>query len=336
MRVQQALRVSVVTVVLGGAALTGMAGSAAAAEPIVVGDCHATVMGTPGQPVSLSAGAVAAPVVNLVRAVPLLGPPLAGEADKAIRGLPPIPIGAVPDGKGGFITGGQIASSVIDKIDDIPLLGPVLGQVLNGVRQTLTATCGVTTQVANAVSKPVQDGTGAIADASQRVTGGGGTTPAPNQPPAPKPVPGQKPGQQPGTGQQAPPPQLQPGVTPGPGTGGLPDFQLPRFPWENNGYYDFGRVPLYDYSNLPVAMPGGLGALAPGLRYGQNVPGYNPAYGPIGGAADEDGVRSAGQASALPSGQSGRVAGPVLLAALALACVTAALVRTWALRRLPA
>ncbi|SDN24482.1 hypothetical protein [Allokutzneria albata] len=333
MRLQQALRISVVAVVLGGAMSTGLAASAsAAAEPIVVGDCKATVMGTPGQPVSLNPGAIAAPVVNLVRAVPLLGPPIAGEADKAIRRLPPIPIGAVPTGSGGYISGGHIASAVINKIDDIPLLGPVLGAILDGVRTTLTAGCGVTTQVVNAATKPVQEGTGAIADASQRLTGGGGSTPAPEQPP--KPNPGQQPGQQPGPGQQSPPPQLQPGVTPGPGAGGLPDFQLPL--WPPTGWYDFGRVPLYDYSNLPVALPGGLGALAPGLRYGQNVPGYDPVFGRLGGSADEDGVRSAGQASALPSGQSGRVAGPVLLAALALSCVTAALVRTWALRRLPA
>ncbi|WP_086818668.1 hypothetical protein [Allokutzneria sp. NRRL B-24872] len=331
MRLQQALRISALAVVVGGAMSTGLAGSAAAAEPIVVGDCKATVMGTPGQPVSLNPGAIAAPVVNLVRAVPLLGPPIAGEADKAIRRLPPIPIGAVPNGSGGFITGGHIASAVIDKIDDIPLLGPVLGTVLGGVRQVLTAGCGVTTKVANEASKPVQDGTGAIADASQRLTGGGGSTPAPNQPP--KPNPGQQPGQQPGPGQQNPPPQLQPGANPGPGVGGLPDFQLPR--WPAGGFYDFGRVPLYDYSNLPVAMPGGLGALAPGLRYGQNVPGYDPGFGQLGDPADADGVRSAGQASALPSGQSGRVAGPVLLAALALSCVTAALVRTVALRRQP-
>ncbi|MCP3799436.1 hypothetical protein NLX83_09225 [Allokutzneria sp. A3M-2-11 16] len=326
MRLQQALRISVVAVVLGGAMSTGLA-AAAAAEPIVVGDCKATVMGTPGQPVSLNPGAIAAPVVNLVRAVPLLGPPIAGEADKAIRRLPPIPIGAVPNASGGYIGGGQIASAVIDKIDDIPLLGPVLGAVLDGVRRTLTAGCGVTTQLVNAASKPAQDGTGAIADASQRLTGGG-PTPAPEQPP--KPNPGQQPGQ-PGPGHQTPPPQLQPGAHPG--AGGLPDFQLPL--WPPTGYFDFGRVPLYDYSNLPVAMPGGLGALAPGLRYGQNVPGYDPVFGRL-GEPDEDGVRSAGQASALPSGQSGRVAGPVLLAALALSCVTAALVRTWALRRLPA
>src|SRR5690606_5579484 len=111
--------------------------------------------GAPGQPVSLDAGAVAAPVVNVVRAVPLLGPPLAGEADRAIRRLPPIPIGSVPTTtNGGSISGGQIANAVLDRIDDIPLLGPVLGAVLNGVRQTLTAGCGVTTQVLNAVSKP--------------------------------------------------------------------------------------------------------------------------------------------------------------------------------------
>ncbi|MGO1053876.1 hypothetical protein [Crossiella sp. CA198] len=312
-------RLSVASVLLAMVSMVGLAGSALAAEPILIGDCGATVQGKPGQPIQLSAGAVAAPVVEVVRRVPLLGPPLAGAVDKAVRALPPIPIGAVPDGKGGFITGGQIAGSVLDALRRIPLLGPILGEVVKGVQQVLSAGCGVTVKTVNAVAAPIQEG-------AKNLPGGS---------PAPKPPPGTTNPGQPGPGTPppgTPPPGTSTPGTPAPGTPGtgtpIPDFQLPRL--EGGGLYDYGRVPLYDYSGLPAAVPGGLGALAPGDRYGQASPGSAGAYGlPEGG----DGVASAGQARALPTDGAGRVAAPVLLAVLALSMVTAGLVRTWVLRR---
>src|ERR1700716_3183447 len=89
-------------VVFAGAATSLLAGSAtaAAAPPIVIGSCATSVQGTPGQPVSLSPSAVLGVVVDAVRAVPLLGPPLAASAQSAVAGLPPIPIGALPTGTG--------------------------------------------------------------------------------------------------------------------------------------------------------------------------------------------------------------------------------------------
>ncbi|MBB4674909.1 hypothetical protein HNR67_001027 [Crossiella cryophila] len=319
------------TVLLAMVSMVGLAGSAQAAEPILIGDCGATVQGKPGQPIQLSAGAVAAPVVEVVRRVPLLGPPLAGAVDKAVRALPPIPIGAVPDGKGGFITGGQIAGRVIDALRRIPLLGPILGEVLKGVQQVLSAGCGVTVKTLNAVAAPIQEGAKNLPGGSSSPKPPPGTTnpgqpgPGPGNPPPGTPPPGSS---NPGT---PPPGSSNPG-TPPPGTPGagtpIPDFQLPRL--EGGGLYDYGRVPLYDYSGLPAAVPGGLGALAPGDRYGQASPGSAGAYGlPEGG----DGVASAGQARALPTDGAGRVAAPVLLAVLALSMVTAGLVRTWVLRR---
>ncbi|MGW0517695.1 hypothetical protein [Crossiella sp. NPDC003009] len=312
-------RLSVASTLLALVSLVGFAGSAAAAEPIVIGDCSATVQGKPGQPIQLSAGAVAAPVVEVVKRVPLLGPPLAGAVDKAVRALPPIPIGAVPDGKGGFITGGQIAIGVVDALRKIPLLGPILGEVVKGVQQVLSGGCGVTVKTLNTAVAPIQDG-------AKNLPGGGSTTP---KPPPGTTNPGQPGPGKPGTG-TPPPGSTNPGTsapgTPGSGTP-IPDFQLPRL--EGGGLYDYGRVPLYDYSGLPVATPGGLGALAPGDRYGQASPGSPGAYGLPAG----DGVASAGQARALPTDGAGRVAAPVLVAVLMLAMVTAALVRTWVLRR---
>lgn len=312
-------RLSVAATLLALTSVAGLASPAAAAEPIVIGDCAATVQGKPGQPIQLSAGAIASPVVEVVKRVPLLGPPLAGAVDTAVRALPPIPIGAVPDGKGGFITGGQIANGVVAALRKIPLLGPILGEVVKGVQQVLSGGCGVTVKTVNAVAAPVQDG-------AKNLPGG---------PTSPKPTPGNPGPGQPGPGQPGPgtPPPGTPGnpgqPAPGvPGTGTpIPDFQLPRL--EGGGLYDYGRVPLYDYSGLPAATPGGLGALAPGDRYGQASPGAAGAYG----LPEADGVASAGQARALPAEGAGRVAAPVLLAVLLLSMVTAALVRTWVLRR---
>ncbi|MDQ3787266.1 MAG: hypothetical protein M3422_08490, partial [Actinomycetota bacterium] len=100
------------------------------------------------------------------------------------------------------------------------------------------------------------------------------------------------------------------------------------------GLWDFGRWPMADYSNIPFARAG-LWAPAPGVRYGGGVPGYSPEFGIVGDTPPDDGVDVAGRAEAIdpPTGQ--RVEFPVLLAVLVLSCVTAALVRTWVLRKAP-
>ncbi|MEV0676913.1 hypothetical protein AB0I60_10340 [Actinosynnema sp. NPDC050436] len=307
------------------------AGTARAADPVVVGNCATTVQGTPGTPVSLSPSAVVQPVFDLVRAIPLLGPPLAEPFRSAFTALPPIPIGAIPTGTG-VITGGEIATRVVAELGKIPLLGPVLATLTTGVQSTLTQLCGVTVTGVNAAVAPVQEGSKGLADASQEAVGQlpgvPGTKPTPN------------PGTPPGTGQPGtPPPTGQPGGTrPGTGSpggftpvGGVGGLDLPLYgsnPFGGN----FGRVPLFGYGSLPFALPGRF-TPSPGVRYGGNVPGYQPGYGLPG--ADADGVQTAGRAQALPgTGKvGGGVAAPVLLAVLLLSCVTGALVRTWVLRR---
>ncbi|MBB5854022.1 hypothetical protein ACFQ05_11995 [Amycolatopsis umgeniensis] len=100
-----------------------------------------------------------------------------------------------------------------------------------------------------------------------------------------------------------------------------------------------GYAPPRDYGNLPVAQPGV--AVAPGVRYPANspLPGEGgPQYG-LPGADGQAGqgtdVRNAGNAEALATDgmPGGDVQLPMLLAVLVLAGVTAALVRTWVLRR---
>lgn len=98
-----------------------------------------------------------------------------------------------------------------------------------------------------------------------------------------------------------------------------------------------GYAPPRDYGNLPVAQPGG--AVAPGVRYPANspLPGEAPQYGGPSGDAQANDIRTAGNAEALAT--DGTLAGdvqlPMLLAVLVLAGVTAGLVRTWVLRRVP-
>ncbi|MGM1065244.1 hypothetical protein [Saccharothrix sp. Mg75] len=323
---------SAVVFLVGATGFAGGTGTALAAEPVVVGDCAATVRGAPGTPVALSTGAVLGPVVDLIRAVPLLGPPLAEPFKQAFAAMPPIPIGAVPTGKG-VITGGEIANKVNAELAELPLLGPIVTTLTGSVQRTLSGLCGVAVEGVNAVAAPVQDGSKALADASegavrQVLPGAPGTPPQPN----------------PGT----PPPTGRPGTTPGtpgaPGTapggaqspftpvGGVGAIDLPLYganPWGGN----FGRVPLFGYGSLPFAVPGQYSP-SPGVRYGGAVSGYRPGYG-LPGAGDQDGVQTAGRAQALPDlGRAGGgVAAPVLLAVLLLSLVTGALVRTWVLRR---
>ncbi|RDI29586.1 hypothetical protein [Lentzea flaviverrucosa] len=306
---------SVAATALLALASASVGGVAHAAEPIVVGSCATTVQGAPGTPVSLSPAAVTQPITDLVRAVPLLGPPLAEPFKQAFAQAKPMPIGAVQVGTT-TISGGTIANAVMAEVNKIPLLGPILGTLDKTVRATLTQGCQVTVVGVNQVAAPVQDGAKAVADASQQAVG---AIPGAPKPPGqqPQPQPQTNPGTQPGT---------QPGV-PGVGAGAPSNRDFSLYPIGSN----FGRVPLFSYGSLPFAMPG-LYSPSPGVRYGSQVPRASNGTG-----VEGDSVQAAGRATALPrlSGPGG-VGAPVLVAVLMLALVTGALVRTWALRRTPA
>ncbi|MCR3720481.1 MULTISPECIES: hypothetical protein [Prauserella salsuginis group] len=122
--------------------------------------------------------------------------------------------------------------------------------------------------------------------------------------------------------------------------------------------------PELRYAGIPVAR-GAMFDAAPGLRYGGQIPGYNPEFGVLGSAGDPGGpatgaggnaqdtapepdgratgqgqentdLRTAGDASSLPSAAPEDERGPsipMLLAVLALAGVSAGLVRTWVIQR---
>jgi hypothetical protein len=310
--------------------VTGLvaSGTASASQPIVVGDCSTTVQGETGTPLAMSPTAVLEPVLNVVRAVPLLGPGLVDQVRTRVTNMGNIPLGTLP-GADTTISGGTISSAAVPRIrsaiQSIPLIGGVLGQIIGGVQGVLSSGCGIVVDVVNKAAAPVQDGTKAVADASEQVVGGivpggGGGGPGGGGPGSE--VPGGGPGAgNPGTG---PAPNNPP-------VGGVQPGEWSLYP---PGMWSFGRWPMADYGSVPFAQAG-LFAPSPGVRYGGSVPGYTPEFGIIGTDRPGDGVQAAGRAEALTPPEGQKIAFPVLLAVLALSVVTAALVRTWVLRRAP-
>ncbi|MBM7770985.1 hypothetical protein JOD54_001189 [Actinokineospora baliensis] len=316
--------------IIGGTAagvLAG-AGTAAAAPPIVVGSCATTIQGAPGTPISLSPTAVLDPVLRVVNAVPLLGPTLSGGVRSAVTSMGNIPLGVIPAANS-TISGTTIASAAVPQIKDaiskVPLIGQALTGIVSGVQGALTTGCAITVTVVNTVTAPIQDGAGAVAGAVEK--GAAALPLVPGTPGVPN-KPGTNPS--PGTGGN---PQTPPGTPGGPNTsvvGGINPGSLPLY----GSGLALGRSPMSDYSGVPYAQAG-LFSPSPGIRYGGSIPGYAPQFGIL-GTGDADGVQAAGHAEALDAPNSRGVGLPVLLAVLALSGVTAALVRTWVLRRTPA
>ncbi|MGH3516824.1 MAG: hypothetical protein ACRDQ7_05295, partial [Haloechinothrix sp.] len=97
------------------------------------------------------------------------------------------------------------------------------------------------------------------------------------------------------------------------------------------------RAPRRDYGGVPSAIPGAMN-VTPLERYGleqSTPPGSAPEFGVLGADEDADpAVQNAGNADVLAESTStpDAVQLPMLLAVVALAGVTAALVRTWVLR----
>jgi hypothetical protein len=322
-----------------GSAMAG-AGTAAASTPIVIGSCATSVQGAPGTPVQLAPGAVVQPITNLVDAVPLLGPTLAGQFQSAWDALPPIPIGALPTGSG-VISGGQIAGDVVAQLKQIPLLGPILGTLVGSVQSTLTSMCQVGVTGINQAVAPVQSGTAAIAQGSRQMQQGLGIAPKSGGSPGSGGTPGQA-----GTPAGSSPGQQQGGTSGS--TAGMPSSNSPvlgglSFAGSGGSLFPsldgFGLAesPLARYAGIPFASAG-LFDPSPGVKYGGDVTGYAPGFGVLGqnNGPAADGVQTAGQAEALrptAGALAGGVGLPMLLAVLMLAGVTAALVRTWVLRR---
>lgn len=320
-----------------GAAGVFIGPSASAADPILVGSCQTTVQGTPGTPIELQPSAVLRPVLDVA------GPLLAPTVQNLFTSLPPIPIGALPSGTG-TITGGQIANAVNAQLAKAPVLGPLLGPLLGGVQAKLASICQIGMTGVNTAAGAVQGGAAGVASGARQALGGlagasgsGGPTGGTH------------------TGGGGPAPASGPsngGPAGGPGNSAMPQSNSPApggltlgggpFNASAGGVYqllayDLATSPLQRYSGIPYDTAG-LFVPSPGVRYGGSVPGYSPGFGVLGqssgGSSPDSSVQDAGHADALhgPAG-GGTVGLPLLLAVLALSGVTAALVRTWVLRR---
>ncbi|WP_216212121.1 hypothetical protein [Amycolatopsis aidingensis] len=222
------------------------------------------------------------------------------------------------------------------------LLGKVCKVTVQVVDTVVAPVPGVGEPAADAINKGVQGTTNTLSDAANTVGGtvtGGGTEPVERNQPAPGGSQGGQPGGDPGQsqgsggtdrGERAGVPEANSPVL---GGGAVPGF--PGLPTD----FSTGFAPMRDYSNLPFATAG-LYAPSPGVRYGGQIPGYAPEFGILGQEEDQDpegaGVRNAGEARALADGAGGPIDGtslPLLLAVVALAGASGALVRTWVLRK---
>ncbi|WP_158879574.1 hypothetical protein [Amycolatopsis anabasis] len=286
-----------------GAAAFVLAGSAALAAPgtaeatVITGSCGSTITGKPGDAIRVDPSS-------------LLG----------------LPKGTLPALDLGFIS---LGTKTLSKA--IPIVGSVLTKI-----------CSVTVTGVNTAASPVESGASAV---NQAVTNGakafgdavGGAL-------------------KPGGSSQKPPANGSPQTPPGNGTntpggqvgGPAPGGHLPEStsPVLGGDPASFGILPasfgggwagMRDYSGLPYATAG-LFAPSPGVRYGGQIPGYAPEFGILGQdgkqSAGNPGIQNAGNAEALPGGAGDGVGFPVLLAVLALSGVSAALVRTWVLRKI--
>ncbi|WP_116043100.1 hypothetical protein [Amycolatopsis palatopharyngis] len=297
-RTQRAAAVGAAALVLAGSAALTLPGTAAAETKSV--PCGGSVSAKPGD--------------KILGTTPLLGLPLdlgiVTEGTKVLTGTINAVLGTVC----------KVTVTVVDTaVSPVPVVGEsAAGAINNGVAGTTNGLSEATGNAANAL------------------TGGGGD-PEPKNPPGQD---GQPAPQQPGASgkpSQSGGPAARGMTVPAPnspvlgGAGGLPGFAgLPTT-------YGTGYAAMRDYSGIPMATAG-LFAPSPGVRYGGQIPGYSPEFGILGqgeSPAPDDGVRNAGQAQALP-GTPGSADGatlPLLLAVLALSGASAALVRTWVLRK---
>ncbi|PXY31624.1 hypothetical protein [Prauserella muralis] len=303
---RKALTTAAVAAVVTGSAVLG-AGTASATT-LQADSCTASVTGRIGDTVAVPGatvkdlvrqGAREAKSIFLVHDITIWPDHLANEVAKE-----QLTVGTVPNAQRAVVAGDVVGAAVRQALKDEAGLGALPSTqetTLNKIAAKVAGYCGLPVFAANYVAPS-----------------------SPSQPP-------------PSTG--------HPGGTPAPRTGGSP-AGTDAGPGGVAGTGD-ARVAPRDYTGIPTATAPAAGISAPpGLRYppSSGVPGQpsSPEFGILGadGAGEGSGggqsadVRNAGNADALAAGPSASaVQLPMLLAVVALAGVTAALVRTWVLRR---
>lgn len=287
------LSAGLVGLVLTASTLLG-AGTAQAADPLVVDRALAIVDAVPGQQVAVKPSTLDFKVREAV----LLAMPLAfGQAKDAgdrFAELNPIPIGAAPEGRT-FYSGKDIAEAAGPRIAEIGLPE----DKVDSVRWHFTNLVSIGNAVTVHAEAPEEEA----------------PPPPPQQPPPPPPP-------APPTGTPAPP-EPSPALLPPDPTTLVPQL---------------GGAPSA-MSLLPPELRGSELTWVQG-HYGR-APGMTPDVGDLVKQTEEqqkarelqNEVLAAGRAEALPTEVTERVAIPVLLASITLAVATAALVRSWVLRR---
>ena len=212
-----------------------------------------------------------------------------------------IKVGTVPDAESSTIPGEDIAAEVVKLLEGEPGLGVNPEKTLSIIEKTVAEKCGLTVFASN--HSPSASST----TPPQHSARSGGSAGAPESG-----------GPKAGAGGHATPETAQ--------------------------RYSTGdaRAPRRDYSGIPaVPAPSANLAVPPDLRYAPDasLPQKPPSFEILGGGSDVQSnarprVREAGNANALAAPASPeRVQLPMLLAVVALAVVTAGLVRTWVMRR---
>ncbi|MEV4728602.1 hypothetical protein [Saccharopolyspora sp. NPDC049426] len=284
-------------VLLAGSCLG--AGTAAAAEPLVVDQPIAIVSGEIGQPISVLPKTLDFKLNQAVLlAMPLAFGP-ASDASEQFASGSPIALGTAEPGANSY-SGREIAQAATPRLSELGLPEDKVEAVRFHFTNLVSLGNSITVNV-----------------------------PEPEEEPPPPPPSQEPPPEQPS---QTPPSSQTPAPAPaGPPPSAPSTSPVPSMPSANGAPAAVSMLPpSLRGSSLPWAQ----------ARYGQ-VPGMAPNVGDLARQAQErqrvqdeqDEIRAAGQAEALPTEVSERVALPVLIAAVSLAVVTAALVRAWVLRR---
>ncbi|TDD10727.1 hypothetical protein E1181_01555 [Saccharopolyspora terrae] len=293
------------TVSAGAAGLVILAGSclglgtAAAAEPLVVDQPIAIVSGEVGQPISVLPKTLDFKLNQAVLlAMPLAFGP-ASDASEQFASGSPIALGTAEPGANSF-SGREIAKAATPRLSQLGLPE----DKVEAVRFHFTNLVSLGNSITVNAPEPEEE---------------------PPPPPSSQEPPPEQPSQTPPSSQTpAPAPVVPPPSAPS-------TSPVPSMPSASGAPAAVSMLPpSLRGSSLPWAQ----------ARYGQ-VPGMAPNVGDLARQAQErqrvqdeqDEIRAAGQAEALPTEVSERVALPVLIAAVSLAVVTAALVRAWVLRR---
>ncbi|GAB3287009.1 hypothetical protein [Parasphingorhabdus pacifica] len=305
------MRRAVATGIVGAAVTASTllgAGSAAAEGSVVLRECTGETESTAfDQSVIAGPQALDAKVEQAMLLVYPLQFDRAAQARQEFLNSGPVPIGTVTEEQQTF-AGQDLADAFTDQLSTLPAAGDRGDSVHTHVRNLAAIGCVGGARV------PGQE------------------PPPPPPPPPPEPEQEQEPAPEPAPEPtEQPEPSTETSETAVPGTtSGAPSTYGAAAPV---------RVLPPDYQHVPGSLPPWADT-----RFGE-APGMSPEIGDLLRQSEEQQraedqkrdaeVRAAGNAEAMPTPayQGNRVELPVLLAAISLAGVTAALVRTWVLRR---